>query len=163
MKKAFLALMALLVLGGAAAGAYYYFQTPANASVGETDEHQKAAEAKDHGGGGGHGGGKTAFVEIDPLVLPIIDESGVSQVVSIVVVIEVPDGDAAKEVERLSPRLKDVYIQEMYGVLNKQAALKGGVIQVGMLKERLSQISHRVLGNENVNDVLLQVVQQRRV
>lgn len=160
MKKALLALVALLVLGGAAAGAYYYFQTPANASVGETDGHQEAAEAKDSGGG--HGSDKAVFVEIDPLVLPIIDESGVSQVVSIVVVIEVPDGDAAKKVENLTPRLKDAYIQEMYGALNKQAALKGGVVQIAMLKELLSKISHRVLGHENVSDVLLQVVQQRR-
>lgn len=163
MKKALLALAALLVLGGAAAGAYYYFQTPANAAVGETDEHQEAAEAKNHKEGGDHGGGKTAFVEIDPLILPIIDESGVSQVVSIIIVIEAPDGDAAKEVERLTPRLKDAYIQEMYGILNKQAALKGGVVQVGMLKELLSKISEKVLGHENVSDVLLQVVQQRPV
>ena len=49
----------------------------------------------------------------------------------------------------------------MYGMLNKHAALQGGVIQVGMIKDRLTSISHRVMGEDMVNDVLLQVVQQR--
>ncbi len=155
MKKALFALVILAVLGGGATGAYFYFKKPANAAVGESDEHKQAGEAH----GGGHGGQK--FVELDALILPIVDDTGVTQVVSMVVVIEAAGQNEADMVMKLKPRLKDAYIQELYGVLNKHAALQGGVLQVGMIKGRLNTISHRVLGEGVVNDVLLQVVQQR--
>ena len=49
-------------------------------------------------------------------------------------------------------------------MLNRHAALKGGVIQVGIIKKRLNKISDRVMGDEDVvQDVLLQVVQQRPI
>jgi flagellar FliL protein len=151
-----LALLAVLILGGGGAATYFYFKQPAEAAIGESEEHQDAKEAH---------GGKDAkhheFVELDPLVLPIVDKNGVSQVVNIVVVIEVDDSKDKDHVLKLQPRLKDAYIQELYGVLNRHDTLKDGVVQVGTIKERLNQISHRVMGEGVVEDVLLQVVQQR--
>lgn len=162
MKTAFLALLAIMILGGGAAGAYFYFGQSAEASIGETAEHR---DAKDH-----DRSGKTAedshghkFVELAPLILPIVDNNGVSQVVNIVVVIEVDGDENEKMVLTLEPRLKDAYIQELYGVLNKHAALKGGVVQVGMIKDHLNRISQRVLGEGVIEEVLLQVVQQRPI
>ncbi len=161
MRLAFLALIAVLILGGGAAGAYFYFQQPAEAAIGETDDHSAAKEA--HGGKGGHAKPGNEFVELSPLILPIVDGNGVSQIISLVVVIEVDGGGKADKVRKLEPRLKDAFIQELYGVLNKHAALQGGVLQVGMIKQRLAKISNRVLGEDKVEDVLLQVVQQRPI
>ena len=164
MKKALLALAAILILGAGAAGAYFYFQHPAEASVGNTEEHQAAKEADEQASAEGeHGSGGGDFVELDPLILPVIDESGIAQVVSIVVVIEVSSASVGNDVKKYSPRLKDAYIQEMYGILNEHAALRGGVIQVSMLKDRLKSISRRVMGEDKVVDLLLQVVQQRPI
>jgi flagellar FliL protein len=159
MRIILIAIVGLLVLGGAGAGAYFYFKHPAEAAVGDTEEHQAAKEAKAEKGE--HGEAKFQYVELDPLILPIVDARGVSQTVSMIVVLQVPDADAAAEVNQMAPRLKDAYIQDMYGVLNKHAALQGGVVQVGMIKSRLNEISQRVMGEGVVDDVLLQVVQQR--
>lgn len=160
MRVLLLGFIAILLLAAGAAGSYFYFQQTAEASIGDTAEHRHAGEAapvKDkHDQGKDH-----KFVELDPLILPIVDNNGVNQIVSLVVVIEVPDEKALKSVQHLSPRLKDAFIQDMYGVLNKHAALRGGVVQVGMLKERLNRISDEVLGPDLVENVLLQVVQQR--
>lgn len=159
MRMIVIALIALLVLGGGGAGAYFYFSQSAEASpgaeVGENHEKQAKAEHKksEH----------VEFVEMDPLILPIVDKEGVSQVVSLVIALEVADAEAAKSVEAMTPRLKDAIIQDMYGVLNRHAALKGGVIQVGYIKARLNKISGQVLGDDVVQDVLLQVVQQRPI
>lgn len=114
------------------------------------------------GGGGGSAGG-IEFVELEPLILPVVDNSGVSQTVSMVVSLEVVDTASADKVKLLSPKLKDAYITDMYGVLNEHAALKGGVIQVGAIKERLNKITTKIMGEHVVNDVLLQVVQQRPI
>lgn len=159
MRKILIALVALFVLGGGAAGGYFYFMKSAEAAPTEGehgDEHAKKEKKKSHND-------HYEFVELDPLILPIIDENGVSQTVSLVVAIEVADAATAAKVEGMSPRLTDAFIQDMYGVLNKQAALKGGVIQVGVLKEKLNKASHRILGDDVVQDVLLQVVQQRPI
>lgn len=104
-----------------------------------------------------------SFVELEPLVLPVLDEDGVSQIISLVVSFEVENELAVLEVQKLMPRLKDAFIQDMYGALGRDVAMEGGVLQVGAIKERLSKVSSKVLGDKIVKDVLLQVVQQRPV
>lgn len=154
MKKVIMTLAALALLTGVAGGAYLFLMKPAQAS----EKSEKKETAKSEGGDAA-----VSFVQMSPLTLPILDKNGVSQIISIVISIEVKDEIAAKEVERLTPRLKDAYIQDMYGVLTKQAAMAGGVIQVGYIKNRLNQVTAKVMGKDKVNDVLLQVVQQRPV
>lgn len=167
MKLVLIGVAVLLLLGGGGAGAYFYFGSQsAEASAGEMAEHEAAADAhgkSEDSHGDGHGGGDVAFVEMSPMILPIIDEQGVSQVVTLVIVLEASDAAAAEELKLLEPRLKDAYIQDMYGVLNRKASMQGGVIRVDQLKARLNRVSTRVLGEGKVNDVLLQVVQQRPI
>ena len=158
MKVAILALVAILVLGGGAAGTYFYFGKKAEASVGEAGEHVKAKEAKKK-----ENSEHLQFVQLDPLVLPIVDADGISQMVSFVIVLQVHDEKQKAEVTAQMPRIKDAYIQDMYGVLNKHVAVKGGVIQVSIIKEKLNAATIRVLGEDVVSDVLLQVVQQRPI
>lgn len=156
MRMLFIIIGALIVLGGGAAGAYFYFMNPAEASKSENLDEHAGDHKKEYAA-------HFEFVELDPLILPIVDISGVSQTVSLVVVLEVPDAAAKNRVLAIEPRLKDAYIQDMYGVLNKHAALKGGVLQVDMLKSRLNKISAQMVGDDQINDVLLQVVQQRPI
>ena len=105
----------------------------------------------------------SVFVELDPIILPIIDTQGVTQVVTLVVSLEVYGEDNADFAKRMSPRLKDAFIQDMYGVLNRKASMEGGVVRADQLKARLLKASGKVLGTQRVNDVLLQVVSQRPV
>ncbi len=108
-------------------------------------------------------GSASEYVKLDPLLLPIIDEDGVQQVVSMVVAIEVGGVSDADKIKAMRPKLTDAYIQDMYGILNKHAALKGGIIQVQMIKERLNKITDEVVGDKIDTEVLLQVVQQRPI
>lgn len=163
MKFAIIAGVALLLLLGGGAGAYFYFNKPAEAAAsaeaGKNHDDSKQAKKEEKGEHGEKA--KVAFYEMDPLLLPIVDHDGVNQVISLVVAIEVPDEATAEEVKALSPRLKDAFIQSLYGELNEQMAMKGGAVQVAVIKSRLKDISVKLLGKEMVNDVLLQVVQQR--
>lgn len=107
--------------------------------------------------------GSVEYVKMDPLILPIIDQDGVYQVLSLVVVIEVDGVFNADKIKEKSPKLKDAYIQDMYGILNENAAMKGGVVQVNMIKKRLNKITDRIMGDDMETEVLLQVVQQRPI
>lgn len=164
MKLAVIALLALVLLGGGGAGAYFLLIKPAEASLGPADEAAKAAhDAKLAEAEAAAAEAATKFVQIDALILPIIGERGITQNVSLVISIEVPDDAAAEEVKRLSPRLRDAYIQDMYGALSRKSVLKDGVLQVAPIKARLERATTKVLGDGKVKGVLLQVVQQRRV
>lgn len=155
-------MIAVVLLGGGAAGAYFYFDKPAEAAGGPVDETKKAEhDAKVEEAKEGASVAAQEFVPLDVLILPVIDETGVTQTITMVVSIEVPDKTTADEVKRLSPRLKDAYIQDMYGALNRKNSLHNGVLQVAHIKERLNRVTAKVLGPEKVNDVLLEVVQQR--
>lgn len=166
MRMIIIAVVALLVLGGGGAGAYFYFMKPAEASAGAVaagevgKEHE---EAKKGGKEAKEEGPPHEFVELDPLLLPIMDNNGVNQVISLVVALEVEDAKTAEEVTKMTPKLKDAFIQEMYGRLNQYAALKGGAVQVSDIKKHLNEISAKVMGEGVVKDVLLQVVQQRPI
>lgn len=136
-------------LGGALAGA-----SPVWAN-----ESAPAAEGE-HGAEGAAAHAMT-FVKMDPIILPIVDRNGVSQVVSLVVAIQVNDGAKADEVRTNLPRLTDAFLSDMYGTLSQKASMDHGVIRVSALKARLLKISQKLMGDGSVNDVLLQVVQQR--
>jgi len=161
MKKVILGLVGILLLGGGAGGGYIYLKKPAEAAATEhnTVEEKHAKKKK-----GGHGEEAIEFVRLDPLILPIVDRGGLSQVVSVVVALEVKDKHAAEYVRNMQPRIKDAFIQEMYGVIHNPAGMQdGNVIKVGILKSRLGRIGREVLGDDVVQDVLLQVVQQRPI
>jgi len=104
---------------------------------------------------------KKTFISMDPIILPIVDRNGVSQVVSLVVAIQVDDATKADSVRNNLPVLTDAFLSDMYGTLSKKASMEQGVIKVSALKARLLKISQSVLGADSVSDVLLQVVQQR--
>lgn len=149
----------MLLLGGGAGGAYFFLNKPAEASVAGVDlAAEEAAKIA----------AQTplvpaVYVELHPLILPIIDDNGISQTISLVVSVEVVDQAAADKVKNLQPRLHDAFIQDMYGALNRRAVMNGGVIEVSKIKERLNRVSASVVGENTIKDVLLQVVRQRGV
>jgi len=122
-------------------------------SLAKTSWAQKAEEAT---------GPLIEYFEMHPLVLPLLNERGLAQQVSLVISLEMNDGHLATELSLYEPRLADAYIQDLYGVLGAgYGMINGNILDVRVLKQRLTAITQEVLGPELVNDVLLQVVQQR--
>ena len=159
-----LALIALLVLGGGGGGAYFFFfKKPVEAAGTQVAEHEEGADHGKEAGGHGEDGAQShaQFVKLDPLILPVIDEYGVSQTISLIIAIEVEDEKQALNVRQYEPRLKDAFIQDMYGALSTQSALQNGAIKTSYIKARLNRVTQNVLGEGQTRDVLLQVVQQR--
>lgn len=116
------------------------------------------------------GGGKDAeltgiqYVELDPLLLPIIDDSGITQQVSLIVKLEIEDPAQLADVEAKTPKIVDAFVSDLYGALsNTNASMENGVLRLDRIKSRLRKTANRVMGEDKINDVLLQVVQQHRV
>jgi flagellar FliL protein len=102
------------------------------------------------------------YVVMQPLMLPIITEQGLTQQVSLQVSLEVPYGQT-DEIKAMQPKLADAYINDLYGMLGAGGGMmQGSVIDVPAIKRHLSEDTDRVLGPNKVHSVLLQVVQQSK-
>ncbi|NBX65818.1 MAG: flagellar basal body-associated FliL family protein [Proteobacteria bacterium] len=152
LKKVLIPVLALILLLSGGVGAYFFMGGESVASTGETAKVEEKAEGEE--------GGKIAYVPMQPIILPIIDQDGISQTVSLVVSLEVRDAAKVAEVEQNLPVLADAFLSDMYGTLSKKSSMEGGVIKVSQLKARLVEITKRVMGEGAVNGVLLQVLQQ---
>jgi len=115
------------------------------------------AEAKDKA----EGEPSVHFVELSPLILPVINSRGVTQMVSLVVALEVDSQEKADKVTHYSPRLTDAYLSDLYGALSNKT-VEGGMIPIDFVKKRLNSASTKVLGEAIISDVLVQVLQSRR-
>ncbi len=165
MKYISILLLAIVLIGAGGAGGYFFFQKQAVASLGAENADAVAAKIKrdKHAKATKEEAAHLRFVEMRPIVLPIIDADGVSQVVTLIVSLEVTGDENEAYVQALAPRLKDAFIQDMYGMLNRKASMDGGVVKVDHLKMRLNRASVKILGENKINDVLLQVVNQRPI
>jgi flagellar FliL protein len=101
------------------------------------------------------------FIELNPLIVPVITANGATQMVSLVVAVEVDSQEKADKVTKFSPRLTDAYLSELYGAFAHKAP-ENGIIPISYVKERLNKTSGKILGDETVSDVLVQVLQSRR-
>ena len=100
------------------------------------------------------------FIELSPLILPVINEYGVTQVISLVVAVEVDSQEKADKVTKFQPRLTDAYLSDLYGAFSNKAP-ENGIVPIAYLKKRLNLMSTKILGEHVVNDVLVQVMQKR--
>lgn len=106
---------------------------------------------------------ETSYVSLNPIIVPILGDDGEAQLVTIMVSLEVPNSEAQSKVQEQKLRLVDAFITDMYGVLDNNHLLRNGYIDVARMKQRLSKISDKVLGEHIVTSVLVKGVQQRRV
>jgi len=104
--------------------------------------------------------GTFEYVDLNPLTVPVINEKGVVQQVSLSISLECPMGKRDL-VNIYKPRLMDAYLRELYGALGSgRAMMQGNIVDVEELKSRLTIVTERVVGSDLVSEVLLQSVQQ---
>jgi flagellar basal body-associated protein FliL len=101
------------------------------------------------------------FITMNPMVLPVMNDKGIREVVSMVVSLEVKKSDDKDEVNSLVPRLNDAYMRALYGKLDGTIYRNGQFIDVNKLKTRLIAVTNNVVGKGKVDEVLIQGINQR--
>src|SRR5581483_369433 len=92
--------------------------------------------------------GDPVYVDLAPLVLPVIDGDKVQQVLQFTVTLQVADEKTADHIRAVKPRLTDAYIQDLYGALDRRRVLDGKVLDIERLKDELKRVSVGVLGDK---------------
>lgn len=120
-----------------------------------------AGEEASNTAAGAAGPGDPIYVDLAPMVLPVIDGDRIQQVLQFTVTMQVADEKAAEHIRAEKPRLTDAFIQDLYGALDRRRVLDGKVLDIERLKDELKRVSLGVLGDNGVQDILIQRVSQR--
>lgn len=104
----------------------------------------------------------TAFIRMTSIVVPLIGDKKVEQFVTFVVSIEVlateqPRGAA------LIPKLRDQFLRDLYDAVDRKTIMRGALVDIVAAKKVMKASAVKVLGEEAVRDVLVQVVTQRNL
>ncbi|MFV3126006.1 hypothetical protein [Niveispirillum sp. KHB5.9] len=154
MKKIILLILALLVLIGAGVGGYVMFGPKPHK---EGEEHAEEKPKKKERTG------PPVFVQVGPMIVPVLGAKTVEQNIMVTVSLEVDDDVVRDQVRIQSPRLVDAYVQALYGGIDKGQVIDGQVLNIPALKTKLMETTEKVLGPDVVHDVLIQSVSQRPV
>ena len=154
MKKILLIVGVLLVLGGGGAAAwFFYVKDMLAAEAGEEGEEPLPEEPT----------GPPVYVEFNPMQVPLLGETGVEQMITLVVALQVRDGSVGDNVIEMAPRLNDAFLLELYGSLERgDVMLDNGMVDLRVVKYKLLDAAADVLGEDMIDDVLVQMVSQRR-
>ena len=98
------------------------------------------------------------FVELDPLVLPMIQEGQVTHHVEVQIMLEV-DPEKKDWVKAVMPKIVDRYIVELHGLLSLRIVREQPDLRP-LLRERLIYRTNQLVGTDIVRDVLLSRVEK---
>lgn len=104
----------------------------------------------------------TSFIRMAPVVVPMIGDNRVEQFVTFVVSIEVLASQQPRGAQ-LMPRLRDQFIRDLYDAVDRKSIMRGALVDLAAAKKVMRESAVKVLGEETVRDVLVQVVTQRNL
>jgi len=141
-------------------------------------EEPKKDSKKEEGGEGGEGEGKKkapadisggrfagdpVYVHLDPMILPVITDTGAEQIVVLQITIQVKDFDAADIIHTNMPKVKDSLMRALYGGLGNGDLRQGQLVDVTRVKSKAIKALGVAVGADNIRDVLIEAVAQRRL
>jgi flagellar basal body-associated protein FliL len=132
----------------------------AGKTAGDDDDSKKKKNVPEDTSGGRFAG-DPIYVHMPPMVLPIISDTGVEQLVTIILDVEVKDFDAADQMHANMPRVQDSLMRSLYGGLGQGSLRHGKLVDVAKVKNKAISSVGEIIGIDNVVDVLIQGVSQR--
>ena len=117
---------------------------------------------REQGVKGPHVEGVPDFVDIQPIILPVIERNDVTRQVGIVVTLELAEGQHADAVEPKRRQLTDAFIRELHTIYGWRSG-SDRVVDEQLIKRRLLSTADGVLGRGVVHAVLVrQLLEQGR-
>lgn len=146
----------------------FFLLTGAAFSVSAVHAAEEGGHAsKSEGGGKEEGEGKAKgaemgpFVRLQPMVLPLVTENGAEQIITFLIVIQVKDSDAIRNIQEQMPRVQDAIFRVLYSGLSDGSLRRGNSVNLTRIKSRIINALGRVIDKNGVADILIQAVGQR--
>tara|TARA_R110002124_G_scaffold172900_1_gene340436 strand:- start:592 stop:1062 length:471 start_codon:yes stop_codon:yes gene_type:complete len=108
--------------------------------------------------------GELEYVDMSPILLPVISREGKTQNISILISIGIDQGQGPF-LEGYQPRLANAYIQALYSMFDNGEAIRpSGAFDAEKVQTRLLAVTEKMLHDHEhlkVHDLLLKVLQAR--
>lgn len=135
----------------------------------EEEEHAKEKEGgkkkkgapQDGEISGGHFDGDPIYIHLKPLVLPIVNDSGAQQIVTLQIDLQIRDFDTADSMHSNMPRVRDSIMRALYGGLGNGSLRNGNMLDVDRIKTRVQRALDETFGKNTIQNVLIQAFAQR--
>ena len=102
------------------------------------------------------------FVDVQPIILPVIERNAATRQVGIVVTLELAEGQHADAVEPKRRQLTDAFIRELHTIYDWRSG-SNRVVDEQLIKRRLLVTADSVLGHGVVHAILVrQLLEQGR-
>ncbi len=132
-----------------------------HAAKGKEDSKSKKKEAVSITGG--QGPDDPIFLHLAPLTLPIINDYGAQQLVTMLIDLQMKALEPAQKMQKEMPRLKDAVLQALYGGLADGSMCNAQALDIPKIKTAIHDTINRVFGGDYVQEVLIQGVAQRKL
>jgi len=106
--------------------------------------------------------GVPVFIDMQPIVLPVIEGKNVTRQVGVLLTVELAEGHVSDDVEEKRRQLTDAFITELYRIYGWRSGADR-VVNEALVKQHLQASADRILGRGVVQAVLIrQLVEQER-
>jgi flagellar FliL protein len=123
---------------------------------------RRAGAAEHEDGGKTPTPGEPIFVDVAPIVLPVVERNSVTRQVGVLLTMELADQPAIATVTDKRRELRDAFITELYRLYGWRSTADR-VVKETLIKQRLQLAADRVLGPGVVRAILIrQIVEQER-
>ncbi len=112
---------------------------------------------------GGKFDGDPVMIHVKPVHITVIDDYGADQIVSLSIVIQVKDSDAAKAFLNRMPRVQDAILQAIYGGMGSGDLKMGNAINLPKAKKYIAYYLKKNVNGAQVDDILIESLAQRRL
>ena len=103
-----------------------------------------------------------SFVKLPSILLPIMYNQKVVQIVEINLIAEVRDEAMAEKFKSKKTQIQSAIFFELHGSLDESVGQRGQMVDVQKLKRQAARALATVVGKENINDLLLDSIRQRK-
>ncbi len=148
MKKLLLIIIPILLLLGSAGGAAYYWFVLKDAT-GEAEVAEPPPPPPD-----------PELVQLDSLTIPVIRNGSVQKYILLKITLQLMDQDGKELALRVMPRIKEETYISLHDYFS--AAPLDQPISIVAIKRRLRKIAEKNIGSENLVDVLIEGIYEKR-
>jgi len=112
---------------------------------------------------GGQGADDPVYLHMAPITLPIINDYGAQQIVTMLVDLQIKDFQTAESMQKQMPKLKDALLQSLYGALADGSVRNANALDIVKIKANIMETLTVAFEDGAVKEVYVQAVSQRKL
>lgn len=101
--------------------------------------------------------GAPSYVRFPPIFTPIIQGDKVTSQMGVTLMLQLKKGEDKEPIEAKQLQLNNAFVEDLYAFFQQHAGVNGGIDEM-YLKDRLLKVADKVIGDDAVQEVLVEAM-----